>query len=97
MENKKSALRLGPKKVSSKRKVNRSFMGNFMVFAFLTLFGVFTALPLYIQLVNSIKPLNELMVFPPRFYAINPTFQNFKDMITVMSNSVVPFSRYIFK
>ena len=38
----------------------------------------------------------KLFMFPPRFYVINPTFENFSDLFTLMSDSWVPFSRYIF-
>ena len=46
--------------------------------------------------IQSLKPLNELFYFPPRFYVIHPTFDNFKDLFNLMSDSWVPFSRYIF-
>jgi ABC-type glycerol-3-phosphate transport system permease component len=35
-------------------------------------------------------------MFPPRFYVVNPTPNNFKDLFTLMSGNMVPFSRYIF-
>jgi len=54
------------------------------------------ALPLYYAVINSLKPLNELWLFPPRFYVQNPTFKNFSDLVILMSNSWVPFSRYLF-
>ena len=79
-----------------KAKVNRSAFGNFMIIFFLCLLGLFFVLPLYYAIVQSLKPLNELWVFPPRFYVINPTLKNFEDLFTLMSNSTVPFSRYIF-
>ena len=37
-----------------------------------------------------------LFMFPPRFYVVNPTAKHFKDLFTLMSDSMVPFSRYIF-
>ena len=40
--------------------------------------------------------LMGLFMFPPRFYVIHPTFDNFKDLVTLMGDSWVPFSRYIF-
>jgi ABC-type glycerol-3-phosphate transport system permease component len=77
-------------------KVNRSLGGNLFIFLMLALLGLFMALPLFLAFINSLKPLNELWVFPPRFYVKNPTFKNFIDLFTMMSNSTVPFSRYIF-
>jgi ABC-type glycerol-3-phosphate transport system permease component len=77
-------------------KISRTLRGNIAILSVLTLLGLFTALPLYIAIINSLKPLNELWVFPPRFYVVNPTLKNFEDLFSLMSNSIVPFSRYIF-
>lgn len=79
-----------------KRRINRSFGGDMGLFAFLTLGGVFMALPLVLSISNAFKPLDELWVFPPRFFVRNPTLKNFQDLFILMSNSWVPFSRYIF-
>lgn len=80
----------------SRHKVNRSMAGNIFIFMVLMVFALFSALPLYYAMINSLKPLNELWIFPPRFYVLNPTLQNYADLFTITSNSVVPFSRYIF-
>ena len=45
---------------------------------------------------TSLKPLDELWIFPPKFYVINPTFKNYADLFKLMNTSWVPFSRYIF-
>jgi len=78
------------------KKVNRSAAGNVFVVLFLCISGLFFAFPLYYALISSLKPLNELWVFPPRFYVLNPTLKNFKDLASVMNNSIVPFTRYVF-
>ena len=62
----------------------------------LAILGVFMFLPMYYVVIQSLKPLDELWMFPPRFYVSDPTFKNFKDLFTLMSGSLVPFSRYIF-
>ena len=53
-------------------------------------------LPMYYVVIQSFKPLDELWMFPPRFYVINMTPKNYTDLFTLMSTSWVPFSRYIF-
>ena len=78
------------------RKVNRTAGGNITMDVLLILMGLFTALPLYLMIINAFKPLNELWVFPPRFYVRNPTANNFRDMLSVMSESAVPMLRYLF-
>ncbi|MGN7357201.1 MULTISPECIES: carbohydrate ABC transporter permease [unclassified Paenibacillus] len=77
------------------RRLNRSFTVSFALFAFLAVFGAFMALPLIYAVNNAFKPLNELFLFPPRFFVNNPTMDNFYDLVALMGNSWVPLSRYI--
>ena len=53
-------------------------------------------LPMFYVICQSLKPLDELWMFPPRFYVQHPTFSNFGDLFTLMSENYVPLSRYIF-
>ena len=76
--------------------LNRSAGGDTGITIVLTILGLFMFLPMYYVVIQSFKPLDELFMFPPRFYVINPTFDNFTDLVTLMSDSWVPFSRYIF-
>ena len=57
---------------------------------------VFTSLPLIYVICTAFKPLNELFIYPPRFYVKNPTSENFSDLFNSLSLSAVPFTRYIF-
>lgn len=77
------------------RKLNRSFTVSFLLFVLLALFGSFMALPLIYAINNAFKPLDELFIFPPRFFVKNPTLDNFFDLVAIMGNSWVPLSRYI--
>ena len=74
----------------------RSRGGDAGITFILVIFGIFMFLPMYYVVIQSLKPLDELWMFPPRFYVARPTFGNFKDLFTLMSGSLVPFSRYIF-
>ena len=76
--------------------LNRSAGGDGGIAFILIILGAFMFLPMYYVVIQSLKPLDELFMFPPRFYVINPTFDNFGDLVTLMSDSWVPFSRYIF-
>lgn len=78
------------------KRVSRSTAGNVAVIAFLLLFGVFMILPLYYMVISSLKPTSELFYFPPKFYVVKPTLQNFLDLIKLQSQSDVPFERYLF-
>ncbi len=76
--------------------LTRSAGGDAGIAVFLIIFGIFMFLPMYYAIIQSLKPLDELWVYPPRFYVVKPTFGNFGDMFGAMSSSWVPFSRYIF-
>ena len=76
--------------------LNRSAGGDLGITIMLTLFGIGMFIPMYYTIIQSLKPLNELFYFPPRFYVVHPTFDNFVDLFNLMGDSWVPFSRYIF-
>ena len=76
--------------------LNRSVGGDSGIAFMLIILGLFMFVPMYYVVIQSLKPLDELFMFPPRFYVIKPTFDNFGDLVTLMSDSWVPFSRYIF-
>ena len=80
----------------SKVVLSRSAGGDFGINLFLILMGTFMFLPMYYVIMQSLKPLDELWMFPPRFYVENPTLGNFSDLFTLMSDNYVPFTRYIF-
>lgn len=85
------------KKLSmTKTKLNRSAAGNFILLAILLLFAVFISFPLMLTLGNSLKPLDELWIFPPKLVPKHPTFRNYSDFFTILSNSTVAASRYVF-
>ena len=74
----------------------RSAAGDAGITVILVILGVFMFLPMLYVLMQSLKPLDELWMYPPRFYVMAPTLKNYKDLFTLMNISWVPFSRYIF-
>lgn len=78
------------------KQLNRSVAGNGILFFLMGICGVFMALPLVMILNNSLKPLEELFVYPPKIFVRNPNLENFTDLFVIMNTSWVPFSRYIF-
>lgn len=78
------------------KKLNRTLGGSIVIFSILAFFGLFMAMPLIYVISNAFKPYEELFLFPPKFLVRNPTLDNFGDMMTVITTSWVPFSRYIF-
>ena len=76
--------------------LNRSAGGDLGITIVLSILGAFMFLPMIYVIMQSLKPLDELWMFPPRFYVSNPTFKNYRDLFMLMNTSWVPFSRYIF-
>ena len=85
-----------PKNPRRAKLLNRSRAGNVLMFLFLAGFAVYSALPILLIFLQSVKPLNELFIYPPRFFVMNPTFDNFRQLSSLMSSTWVPFIRYIF-
>lgn len=78
------------------KRYTRSRFGNFVYTLILILAGLFTILPLIYSVITSFKPLDELLAFPPKFYVVRPTFENYTALPDLISNLAVPLSRYIF-
>ena len=76
--------------------LNRSAGGDAGISFFLIIIGLFMFIPMLYAVLQSLKPLDELWVFPPKFWVEHPTFDNFLDLFRLMNTSWVPFSRYIF-
>lgn len=76
--------------------LSRSRGGDAGIAAFLIILGLFMFLPMVYTISQSLKPLDELFIFPPRFLPRKPTLSNFSQLFSLMSFSWVPFSRYIF-
>jgi putative chitobiose transport system permease protein len=79
-----------------RRKINRTRSGDITIFAVLFMLACFMGLPFYIAIINSMKPLEELFLYPPRFYVKRPVFDNYLLMSRVMKSLWIPFSRYVF-
>ena len=84
------------KRTAQYRKYTRSKAGSVIYFTILILAGAFSVLPLIYCLVTSFKPLDELLIFPPRFFVRRPTLGNYLILPDLMSSLKVPLSRYIF-
>lgn len=80
-------------RVLGRNKTEREPIG---IYIFLTLAGTAMALPLYLMVVQSIKPIEELFLWPPRFYVMSPTLENYTSLVVAASRTWVPFTRYIF-
>lgn len=83
-------------KMKKRKKYGGSRAGDIAIFLLLFLVGLFMLFPIYLSVVQSLKPSEEFFLFPPRMYVIRPTDQNYVDLLNTASNLWVPFTRYIF-
>lgn len=79
-----------------KRQISRSIGGNAVIMVFLFAMSILMMLPLVYAIIQSLKPMEELFIFPPRFWVVRPTLSNFKNLFLLTENLWVPFSRYLF-
>lgn len=80
----------------SRKKYGGSVGGDIAIFILLFLVGLFMLFPIYLSVVQSLKPSEELFMFPPKLYVMRITDQNYVDLLNTASNMWVPFSRYVF-
>ncbi len=80
----------------SRKKYGGSVGGDIAIFILLLLVGLFMLFPIYLSVVQSLKPSEELFMFPPKLYVMRITDQNYVDLLNTASNMWVPFSRYVF-
>ena len=78
------------------KRVSRSKSGDAASFLFLFIVSLFSMIPLVLSISNSLKPINELFIYPPRIFPISPTFDNYTTLFSLLSTTWVPFTRYLF-
>lgn len=82
--------------VAQIKKAKRSLAGNIVLAVFLISLGFLFFFPVLYMISQSLKPMNEMFIFPPRILVQKPTLNNFRDLSNVLANTLVPLSRYIF-
>ncbi len=78
-----------------KRYTRSKFVSAFFVILLLA-FGFICILPLIYSIATSLKPLDEILIFPPRFFVQRPTIENYTLLPSLLSKLTVPLSRYVF-
>ena len=78
-----------------RRKPNRSFWGDLGIYIMMAIVAFAMAFPLIFSVSSSLKPLDELFRFPPKVLPQHPTLDNYSDLLVVLGQSWVPFSRYL--
>lgn len=78
------------------KKSKRSFWGNVILGLFLIALASLFFFPVLYMISQSLKPMNEMFIFPPKIWVENPTLDNYRDFFNVLANTVVPFARYMY-
>lgn len=78
------------------RRYEKVTAANVILHIFMVAMVFFTSLPLVYMVSTAFKPLEELFIFPPRYFVRRPTIQNFHDLAVSLESSAVPFIRYIY-
>lgn len=86
---------LGGGELQYKRYTRSKFVSAIFV-VFLLAFGLVCVLPLIYCVATSLKPLDEILIFPPRFFVRRPTIANYTLLPSLLSKLKVPLSRYVF-
>ncbi len=85
-------IRIGKKRIH----LHKPSFSQVMLWLLLAALVVVSGLPLFAMTCRALMPLDELYLYPPRLIVQKPTLRNFSDLLTSLSSSTVPFTRYIF-
>ena len=81
--------------LGDKLNPSRYSVSQIKYFVILIPLAIFYSLPIVFIFSTAFKPLTELFAFPPKFFVQDPTTENFRELISVLSSSTVPFGRYL--
>ena len=95
LKNIKNFKLFGGGQVQYKRYTRSKFVSALFVIMLLG-FGFICILPLIYSIATSLKPLDEILIFPPKFFVQRPTIENYTVLPSLLSKLTVPLSRYVF-
>lgn len=78
------------------KRAKRSLGGTIVLALFLIFLGALFFFPVLYMFSQSLKPMNEMFIFPPKIMVQNPSLNNFRDLQNVLANTLVPLTRYVF-
>ena len=84
------------RKLSARQIVAKMTAGGTIKYVVMLALVAFTALPIVYLISTAFKPLDELFLFPPRFFVRRPTTINFSMLMWAMDRGAVPFTRNLF-
>lgn len=79
-----------------KKRIRRLKFSSVVLMFFLLCYLFLLLLPILYVIFNAFKPLDEMFVYPPRWIPRNFTLTNFSKMSDLLSETVIPLSRYLY-
>lgn len=79
----------------SKTGTAHSVGGDVLILLILIAVGAFMMLPFVYSIVQSLKPVEEIFAYPPKFLVRNPTADNYKSLSQLVDSLWIPFGRYL--
>jgi ABC-type glycerol-3-phosphate transport system permease component len=84
------------KSKGSNKRVGKSWANDIGIMLLLTILGLFMVFPIYLAIINSVKPIQEIFYNAAETLYLKPNRENFEELFKVANNSWVPFSRNVF-
>lgn len=78
------------------KRIRRLKFSSVVLMFFLLCYLFLLLLPILYVIFNAFKPLDEMFVYPPRWIPRNFTLTNFSKMSDLLSETVIPLSRYLY-
>ncbi|MEK0314875.1 carbohydrate ABC transporter permease [Cohnella sp. 56] len=91
-----SARSLAGRSGDAWRSLRRIDGTQWALMAALLALAAFMMLPIVYLFNQALKPYHELFLFPPTYFAKDPTLLNFTDLLNSTNRSFIPFSRLVF-
>lgn len=88
--------KIGLRKKDKEVALSRSSFGTFGISFALFVISLIMAVPLLYTILQSIKPIEEYYIYPPRFFVMDPTLDSYRAIISSIDSLGVPFTRYLF-
>ena len=83
-------------KLGKKQRRLRIKRPQWHIYLMLSPMVLLSILPIMYIVFTAFKPIGELFAYPPKFYTLNPTWDNFRKLFEASEDTVFPLSMYLF-
>lgn len=83
-------------KLGKKQRRLRIKRPRWHIYLMLSPMVLLSILPIMYIVFTAFKPIGELFAYPPKFYTLNPTWDNFRKLFEASEDTVFPLSMYLF-